>query len=81
MSLLEIKNYPKIKTKPSTGALGEVVPISWWQVAEEVDLVCICCAYRWREPVALSMMAKPQWMGDLVCPAQDCGAEGFVVRG
>ena len=81
MTVVHIKDYPKIKTKLTTDPRGDIDSIVMWQEAEEIGLCCICCACRWTELVAVSMMEKPQWMGDIKCPDPDCVAVGFVVRG
>lgn len=81
MSVLDINSYPHIPKKRTERPAGEVLPLSWWQDCEEVDVVCICCVTRWRELVPLSMMGRPGWMGELTCPEPECGVVGMVVRG
>lgn len=81
MSLIDIKKFPHLKPKTTKEPLGDIIPLSYWQEVEDIDFVCICCMNRWREPIALWQMERPQWMGEIVCPDPECGAEGASVRG
>ena len=73
-----MKEYMHIKPKRTKEPLGCVIAIAPFQDSVKVNLCCICCAYRWGDLIAASMLKRPQWSGILSCPG--CGVHGHVVR-
>ena len=78
--ILRLKDYKKKKISIVGEPEGDIVSLAMFQNTETVDFVCICCAHRWSDEIPLSMLSRPQWMGEIACPEIECASVGYVVR-
>lgn len=81
MTVVNFRDFDHLPRNRTEKPVGDIIPINWWQLTHEIDLLCICCLHRWRASVALSMLNRPQWMGEMRCPELACGVVGMVVKG